>query len=59
MHCKHNGFHSITSRYDRSVGVLVYLCVCESCGRELREVGRLHYRPRFQPAGGARQPSPV
>jgi hypothetical protein len=59
MDCEHKGFHSITSRYDRGSGVLVYVSVCERCGKQVREVNRLPYRPRFESAGGARQASPA
>ena len=48
MHCGHTGFHSITSRYDREQGTLVYLRVCERCGTAVSEVERVSYRPRFQ-----------
>jgi hypothetical protein len=59
MDCEHKGFHSITSRYDRGSGVLVFVSVCERCGKQLREVSRLAYRPRFESDGRAQQASPA
>lgn len=47
MPCRHTGFHSITSRYDRDSGTLIYLRVCERCGAAVTEVERVRYRPRF------------
>jgi hypothetical protein len=57
MSCRHTGFHSITSRYDRDSGTLVYLRVCELCGAVVREVERVRYRPRFAagPNGASRR----
>ena len=49
MRCRHTGFHSITSRYDRDGGTLVYLRVCERCGAAVTEVLRVSYRPRYEP----------
>ena len=56
MPCRHNGFHSITSRYDRDNGILVFLRVCERCGAAVTEVERVSYRPRFEvePCGASR-----
>jgi hypothetical protein len=50
MPCRHTGFHSTTSRYDRDSGTLVYVRVCERCGAAVAEVTRVSYRPRFEPA---------
>jgi hypothetical protein len=57
MPCRHTGFHSITSRYDRDDGMLVYLRVCERCGATVTEVERVGYRPRFEvaPYGASRR----
>jgi hypothetical protein len=57
MSCRHTGFHSITSRYDRDSGTLVYLRVCERCGAALTEIERVSYRPRFdaEPYGASRR----
>jgi hypothetical protein len=45
--CMHDGFHSATSRYDHRTGLLRFVLICDGCGSELREVGRIRYRPRF------------
>jgi hypothetical protein len=45
--CRHDGFYSATSRYERQAGVLRFVLVCDGCGCEVREVGRVQYRPRF------------
>ena len=50
MPCRHTGFHSTTSRYDRDSGTLAYIRVCERCGAAVAEVTRVSYRPRFEPA---------
>jgi hypothetical protein len=50
MPCRHTGFHSIITRYDRDAGTLVYLRVCERCGAAVAEVGRVSYTPHFEPA---------
>jgi hypothetical protein len=52
MACSHRGLHRITSRYDRKAGTLIYVRVCERCGKSLSEVRRMPYRPEFQPLGG-------
>jgi hypothetical protein len=44
--CRHDGFHSATSRYDRTAGVLRFVLVCDGCGGEVQEVARIEYRPR-------------
>lgn len=56
MPCRHTGFHSITSRYDRDSGTPVYLRVCERCGAAVTEVERVSDRPRFEaePYGASR-----
>jgi hypothetical protein len=57
MRCRHTGFHSITSRYDRDGEMLVYLRVCERCGAAVTEVERVSYRPRYEatPYGASRR----
>jgi hypothetical protein len=52
MSCEHEGFHTITSSYDRGRRMLTYFRVCDECGARLAEVGRLSYEPRFRPDGG-------
>jgi hypothetical protein len=51
MQCRHHGFHSTTSSYDRGMKVLTYFRCCDECGARLTEVSRLEYEPRFDPAG--------
>ena len=57
--CAHDEFHSVTTRYDRERGVLVYLCTCDRCGQLVGEISRLSYRPRFDPAGNDRFLAPA
>lgn len=45
--CRHDGFHSATSHYDRQAALLRFVLVCDSCGSEVREVESVQYRPRF------------
>jgi hypothetical protein len=59
MSCRHTGFHSITSRYDRVGGTLVYLRVCARCGAAVAEVGRVSYRPRYEPEPCGASAGPV
>jgi hypothetical protein len=54
MDCKHAGFHSIRTIYDRQRGVLVYFWTCESCGKRLDEARRESYVPQFDPQGNQR-----
>jgi hypothetical protein len=54
MSCRHNGFHSIRTRYDRLQGVLVYHWTCETCGKQLGEARREEYRPNFDARGNER-----
>jgi hypothetical protein len=51
--CRHDAFHSATSRYDRRAGVLRFVLMCDGCGSEVREVGRIQYRPRFDLGRGS------
>jgi C4-type Zn-finger protein len=55
MECTHDGFHAIHSEYDHVQGVLVYVWICERCGRRLREARRVQYRPSFHPRGSDTQ----
>jgi hypothetical protein len=59
MTCDHDGFHGIGSRYDQTLGVLVYFWTCESCGRSLGEAHREEYRPQFDPSGSGARSQPV
>jgi hypothetical protein len=54
MACLHDGFHGISSWYDRRRGVLVYYWTCERCGARLREALREEYRPTYDPHGPRR-----
>ena len=45
--CRHQGFHTITSSYDRETRVITYFRRCDECGALLSEFGRLAYEPRF------------
>jgi hypothetical protein len=49
--CRHDGFHSGGSRLSRELGRLRYVIVCDDCLAELREVGAVDYRPRFEASG--------
>jgi hypothetical protein len=51
--CRHDGFHSATSCYDRTAGVLRFMLVCDGCGAEVQEVARLRYRPRLDLRGSS------
>ncbi len=46
MTCDHTGPHSGASRYSRGTGQLRLMLVCDGCGADRGEVGRLSYRPR-------------
>ena len=54
MNCRHQGFHTVTSSYDRRRRVLIYFRCCDDCGTRLGEVGRVDYEPRFDPNGNDR-----
>ena len=45
MMCDHSGTHSGASRYIREVGELRLVLLCDRCGAERQELGRLEYRP--------------
>jgi hypothetical protein len=52
--CRHDDFHAIRSRYDRRLGVLAFLLVCEHCGAEVRELWREAYWPHYDRNGNGR-----
>jgi hypothetical protein len=54
MVCRHDGFHGISSAYDRRRGILVFHWTCEGCGTRLKEAAREEYRPEFDPDGNRR-----
>lgn len=55
MNCVHQELRTVSSRYDRERGLLIYFWVCDRCGRRLHEVGRLRYRPDYATFGSARR----
>ena len=46
--CPHRGYHTPTSRYDRTAAVLRFIEVCDDCGKDLRVLDSLPYRPSYQ-----------
>jgi HD-GYP domain-containing protein (c-di-GMP phosphodiesterase class II) len=46
MTCDHSGSHSGACRYERGSEQLRLLLVCDTCGTERSELGRVGYRPR-------------
>jgi len=51
MDCDHDGYHSISSEYEREEGVLRYVDRCDECGERLGEIARVDYRPNPNPRG--------
>ena len=47
--CDHDGYHGVTSSYDRGAQVLRYFSFCERCGAPIAEIEQLKYAPRFRP----------
>jgi hypothetical protein len=45
MMCDHSGTHSGASRYIREAGELRLVLLCDQCGAERQELGRMDYRP--------------
>jgi hypothetical protein len=45
MECDHTGTHSGASRYLRDSGELRLVLLCDRCGAERQELGRIEYRP--------------
>jgi hypothetical protein len=46
--CRHIGYHTPTSRYDRTAQMLRFVEVCDECGKEVRVLDSLPYRPSYQ-----------
>ena len=46
--CRHDGFHTPTSRYDRTAAKLLFVEICDDCGKEVRVLESLPYRPSYQ-----------
>ncbi|HTX12412.1 MAG TPA: hypothetical protein VME22_27590 [Solirubrobacteraceae bacterium] len=45
MKCDHTGTYSGASRYIREAGELRLVLLCDRCGAERQELGRIEYRP--------------
>ena len=45
MMCDHSGTYSGASRYVREAGELRLVLLCDRCGAERQELGRVDYRP--------------
>ena len=45
MMCDHSGTYSGASRYSRESGELRLVLLCDQCGVERQELGRVQYRP--------------
>jgi hypothetical protein len=45
MMCDHSGTYSGASRYVRDAGELRLVLLCDQCGAERQELGRVKYRP--------------
>jgi hypothetical protein len=52
--CDHSGTYSGASLYLRDAGQLRLVLLCDECGAECREIGRVAYRPDVRIPG--RQP---
>jgi hypothetical protein len=51
MSCDHSGPHSGALQYEQNLSQLRLLLVCDRCGAERGELGRLDYRPDSVIAG--------
>jgi hypothetical protein len=47
--CKHLGYYTPTSRYDRYRRELRFILICDDCGTGLDEVTKVPYEPQFAP----------
>lgn len=60
MACDHSGTHSGAARYVREDDQLRLVLVCDECGAECSELGRLDYRTQarrsVEPAAGLTAP---
>ncbi len=45
MTCDHSAAHSGITRYSRHTGQLRLVLVCDACGAERRQLGKLDYSP--------------
>jgi hypothetical protein len=56
MVCEHSGTHSGAIRYIRKDAQLRLVVVCDHCGAECAELGRLDYQPGWaEDVDGTRQ----
>ena len=46
--CDHTGTCSGASRYSRELGELRLVLLCDQCGTERQELGRVKYRPEAE-----------
>ena len=46
--CRHIGFRTPTSRYNRATATLRFVEVCDDCGKDVRVVEAVPYRPTPQ-----------
>jgi hypothetical protein len=53
MPCDHSETHSGAIRYLRQDGQLLLVLVCDRCGAECAELGRLDYQPAWASAAAA------
>jgi hypothetical protein len=53
--CLHQRFHSGASRYCHERAQIRYVVMCDGCNEELRELGTVDYRPRFEPGSPHRR----
>ena len=51
MMCDHSGTYSGASRYVREDGELRLVLLCDRCGAERQELGRVKYRPEVRLPG--------
>jgi hypothetical protein len=51
MMCEHSGTYSGASKYLRDAGELRLVLLCDQCGAERQEVGRVKYRPEVRLPG--------
>jgi hypothetical protein len=56
MMCDHSGTYSGASRYSRDVGELRLVLLCDECGTERQELGRVEYRPEVLLPGQEPEP---
>ena len=59
MACEHSGYHSGGARYMREESQLALALICDSCGAERAQLGRIDYTPPapLDTAAGTQDPS--